>query len=302
MSHPPPSDGAHNPAPGGGFGPPQGFGPPERPGPPAGGHGHPGPPASGYGYPGPPGPPGPGGPPGYGPGGLGPYFPPPGGGGGGNGGKVAAIIIAAVLVAGLIVGGVLVLSDGGTGAVDRAAGPSATSDATTEAERTPRESEEPTDGPTDEPTDEPTDGPTEPPSSDPPSPDLPPDATVDPGEVVRYVVLEPGTCFDHPSLSSDVTRIEERSCDGPHNAEVISNGTLTGDFDDAKALQDKAMEICRADAEKRMERITDGKRYYFYVIYPTLTTYEYRGKDEISCSLTLSNTRDGTKLRAPLPG
>lgn len=296
MSYPPPPNGAHNPGPGGGFGPPQGFGPPEQPGPPAGGYGYPGP-APGYGYPGPAGAPGaggpggygPGGPGGYGPGGPGPYPPPPGGGGGGNGGKVAAIIIAAVLVAGLIVGGVLFLADGDEGREHRAdpgSTPSATPGSGESPEASSRESREPTGLP----------------SLDIPSPDASPDVSVDPDETIEYVVLEPGTCFDHPSLSSDVTEVEELSCNGPHDAEVISNRTLTGDFATTEELQDEVLEMCRQDAEKRMKRITDGRTYYSYVLYPTLTTYRFNGKDQVSCSLTLSNRQDGTELGAPLPG
>ncbi|WP_211257159.1 hypothetical protein [Streptomyces megasporus] len=282
MSYPPPPNNAHNSGPGGGFGPPQGFGPPEQPGPPAGGYGYPGP-SAGYGYPGPPA--GPGQPGGYGPGGPGgpggPFPPPPGGGG--NGGKVAAIIIAAVLVAGLIVGVVLFAAAGDDDAKKDRAKPEGTPSATAEVE---------------DPSPEADDTPTDLPSFDIPSP-----SATAPGDLVPYVVLEPGTCFDHPSLSSGVTKVEERSCDEPHNGEVIANETLTGDFATEVELQKKVLELCKADAEKRLKRMpADGKVYYYYAIYPALTTYEIRGEDQISCSLTLSNEQDGQKLTAPLPG
>jgi hypothetical protein len=285
MSYPPPPNGAHNSGPGGGFGPPQGFGPPEQPGPPAGGYGHPGP-SGGYGYPGPPGAPGQSGGYGYpgspgGPGAPGPYPPPPGGGGGGNGGKVAAIIIAAVLVAGLIVGGVLIAADGdGEGGDDRAR-PSGTPSTPAATEPSPDLSDAPT---------------------DPASPDVPtPDVTASPSDLVPYVVLDPGTCFDHPSLSSGVTEVEERSCDGAHDGEVIANETLSGTFATEAELQEKVMSLCKADAEKRLARMPSGKTYYYYAIYPALPTYN-RGEDQISCSLTLSNQLDGPDLDAPLPG
>ena len=105
------------------------------------------------------------------------------------------------------------------------------------------------------------------------------------------------------SLSSAVTEVEERSCDGPHNGEVIANETLTGDYTTETALQQKVLSLCKADAEKRLKRIpADGKTYYYYAIYPSLATYKYQGEDQISCSLTLSNQLDGEKLTAPLPG
>ncbi|WP_199185638.1 hypothetical protein [Streptomyces carminius] len=287
MSYPPPPNSAHNPGPGGGFGPPQGFGPPEQPGPPAGGYGYPGPP-DGYGYPGPPG--GPGQPGGYGPGGPGgpggPFPPPPGGGGGGNGGKVAAIIIAAVVVAGLIVGGVLVSTSGDDGKGNEAkpsGSPSASAD-------------------TADPSADPGSDPTALPSLDVeiPSPSFSPNTR--PSDLVPYVVLEPGTCFDHPSLSSGVTEVEKRSCDKPHNGEVIANETLSGTFASETQLQAKVLELCKADAEKRLRKMPpDGRTYYYYAIYPALATYQIRGEDQISCSLTLSNKLDGPKLTAPLP-
>ncbi|MFP8944790.1 hypothetical protein ACLIYM_25610 [Streptomyces fenghuangensis] len=280
MSYPPPPNGAHNPGPGGGFGPPRGFGPPEQPGPPAGGYGYPAPG-------GPPGPPGaPGGPGGYGypgtPGGPGapsPYPPPPGGGGGGSGGKVAAIIIAAVLAAGLIVGGVLLAADGGSG--ENRAEPSGTPGASASANPSP--------------TSEASDEPAQEPSTDAPTPDAMP------SDLVLYVVLDPGTCFDHPALSSDVTGVEERPCDGPHDGEVIANETITGDFDTQAELQKEVMSLCKADVEKRLARMPQDRTYYYYAIYPTLLTYN-RGEDQVTCSLTLSNKVDGPELDAPLPG
>lgn len=276
MSFPPPPQDPNGPGAagsGGGFGPPQGFGPPEPPGPPQG-YGYPGgQPTGGFGQP----PGGPGQPP-YGP-------PPPPPGGGNNGGKVAAIIISAVLVVGLAIGGVVLMS----GDDDDSSDESKSSDSPS-AEQTPGE-----DG-----TDVPTDIPTDIPSPSAPDTSAAPDPSS--SDLVPFVVLDPGECFDHPALSSDVTEVKTRSCSGPHNGEVIANDKLTGDFSTEKELQDKVLELCKADATTRLKRIPqDGRNYYFYAIYPSLVTYE-RGQDTISCSLTLSNSRDGTKLTKKLPG
>ncbi|MET7638917.1 hypothetical protein [Streptomyces sp. NPDC005438] len=116
-----------------------------------------------------------------------------------------------------------------------------------------------------------------------------------------YVVLSPGTCFDHPQLSSAVTDVEKRSCNGPHNGEVISNRTLTGSFAGEFSIRSKAMSLCKADAESRMRRMSSRPAPYYFVIYPSYTTYQLKNKKTISCSLTASSTKDGTKLRAPLP-
>ncbi|MGW7353436.1 hypothetical protein [Streptomyces sp. Z26] len=276
MSFPPPPQdpyGSGAPGSGGGFGPPQGFGPPEQPGP-SQGYGYPGPQSGGYGPP----PGGPGQPP-YG-------TPPPPPGGGNNGGKVAAILIGAVLVVGLVVGGVILMNGDDDGDSD-----SAKATNTPSAGDTPSSSGLPTDIPTGIPTDI-------------PSPSLP-TTGADPttGDLVPFVVLDPGQCFDHPALSSAVTEVETRSCNGPHNGEVIANDKLTGTFSSETELQSKVLELCKADAAERLKKIPqDGRNYYFYAIYPSLETYRIRGQDTISCSLTLSNSLNGTKLDKPLPG
>lgn len=283
MSFPPPPQDPHGSGAagsGGGFGPPQGFGPPEQPGPPQG-YGYPGQPGGGFGQP-----PGPGGPPG------GPGQPPYGGGpqpppGGNNGAKVAAIVVGAVLVLGLAVGGVILATgdDDGDDKADSKNTPSASSEPSgRESDTGPSPEESSEDPETEEPTEEPT-----------------PDASS--SDLVPFVVLDPGQCFDHPSLSSDVTEVTKRSCDGPHNGEVIANDKLTGSFSTEKDLQAKVLELCKADATERLKTIPqDGRNYYFYAIYPSLDTYKERGQDTISCSLTLSNSLDGTKLTKPLPG
>ncbi|WBB59958.1 hypothetical protein O7599_31155 [Streptomyces sp. WMMC500] len=117
-----------------------------------------------------------------------------------------------------------------------------------------------------------------------------------------YVVLRTGECFDHPSLDTDVDSVETRSCTGPHDGEVIGNRTLTGDFPDGDALDDEALGLCQRAAEEKLETMpADGRHYFYYALYPTLTTYEYQSQDEISCALTLSTEPEGPKLTGPLP-
>ncbi|MCZ7413738.1 MULTISPECIES: hypothetical protein [unclassified Streptomyces] len=296
MSYPPPPNNQSGSGAGGGFGPPQGFGPAEQPGPPAGGYGYPQQPGQpgGYGYPGAPGGP-PGGHPGQPPYGGGPGIPggPPGGPGGyppppppsgGNGPKVAAIVIAAVLVAALAVGGILIATSGG----DDDEPNQADSSATPTADETPGP-----DGPSEDPSEEPSEDPHEfeTPTTDPAEP-----------EVLDYVILKPGTCFDHPSLSSDVDDIEKKPCSGPHDAEVITNITLTGDFADDNAIGDKSISLCETDAQGRVNKMpADGKTYYPFALYPLASTYEIQGEDQVSCALTLSNVQDGPELTGTLP-
>jgi hypothetical protein len=114
-------------------------------------------------------------------------------------------------------------------------------------------------------------------------------------------VLKPGKCFDHPGLNSSVTAVTTRSCSAPHDGEVIANETLTGSFTTEAELQKKVLSLCEKDAKARLAKIpADGKTYYYYAIYPSLTTYTIQNKDTISCSLTLSNKVDGKQLTKPL--
>lgn len=278
MSYPPPPHDPNSPGPpgsGGGFGPPQGFGPPEQPG----GYGYPG--QGGYGYPGQGGYP-PGGPPPQGP-----YPPPPPPPGGGSGAKIAAIAIAAVLAGVLIVGGVLVFAskgDGGDGADQAGTTPTRTPDTAQETQDTGTSDSRPT------------------PEFSIPS-DYPSASTETTPQEVPYVVLDPGQCFDHPSLSSEVSVVTRRSCNGPHNGEVISNQRLSGTYSTPQELQGRVLQLCKTDATRRLQTMpNDGTTYYYYAIYPALETYQQGNGDTISCSLTLSNELDGPKLTGPLPG
>ncbi|MDK1474113.1 hypothetical protein QNO07_11915 [Streptomyces sp. 549] len=301
MSYPPPNE-PQQPGPGGGFGPPQGFGPSEPAGPPGsppGGYGYPGPPGNppgGYGYPGPPGTPpggygpggpggyGPGGPGGYGPGGPGSYPPPPNGGGNGPN-KAAITVIAVVLGIAVAIGVVLLVSGGDDGDKDRA-------NVSASSSPSPKESDEP----------DPT--PTSIPSLDLPStvPTQPSEPSVAP-TVIPYVVLPPGTCFNHPALNSDAKGIDRRSCNESHDAEVISNRKVSGDFATDTAIQQAALALCEKDARTRLQKMPqDGTVYYPFALYPLKSTYDFQGKDTVSCAMTLSNTKDGKQLAAPLPG
>ncbi|THA26917.1 hypothetical protein E4198_21645 [Streptomyces sp. RKND-216] len=291
---PPPQDPqAHGSSGSSGFGPPQGFGPapggPAPQGQPVGGGF--GPPGSGAGT-------GPGGgfppPPGYGaphgqPGfpGSQPYgIPPQPPGGGNRGAKVAAIVVGSVLAAAVAVGGVVLLV-GGDGGSSRA---EATGDHSPGAEEEPGAGAADPSGAPDVPA---------PGASEEPDSSLP----TSPGQdLVPFVVLEPGQCFDHPALSSDVSLVETRSCDESHDGEVITNDTLSGTFADEQALRTKVMELCHSDVNTRLNSMPkDGRVYYYYAIYPALPTYQLGDDDTISCAITLSDTLDGPKLTAPLP-
>ncbi|MDJ0344519.1 hypothetical protein QMK19_07930 [Streptomyces sp. H10-C2] len=221
---------------------------------------------------------------GYGyPGGGGPYPPPPPGGGN-NGPRNAAIAIGAVVVVGAIITGIVLATSGGS---DKK--PDAKNSTSSSFSPTPLPSVTvPTDLPS---ITIPTDLPTSSTPSASPSQDL-----------VPYVVLQPGKCFDHPGLDSSVSVVTTRSCSSPHDGEVVANETLTGTFNTETELQTKVLKLCEPDAKKRLGSIpADGKTYYYYALYPSLMTYQIQKRDTISCSLTLSNKVNGKKLTQALP-
>jgi hypothetical protein len=128
-----------------------------------------------------------------------------------------------------------------------------------------------------------------------------PTFTLDPSpteKVVPYVVLSPGKCFDAPTLSPSVDHVTTRSCSSAHDAQVVANETLSGTFASDTEIQDKALELCTADARKHLP--ADGRTYYPYALFPKVTTYEIQGRKTVTCSLTRNNGSNGTKLYSPL--
>ncbi|WP_432096644.1 hypothetical protein [Streptomyces sp. bgisy100] len=289
MTTPPPPHDAPHPA-AGGFGPPQGLGsaPGHRPAQGAGqgpGYG----PAQGSGQ-GPVYGPAQGGsfgpPQAYGPhrSDYGAYPPPvpggtgPSGPGGPNGPKIAAIFIAGVLAAGLAVGGFLLFLGSG----DRGAAADAKPDSRRTADTDRRPGAPGADGQA---------SPSAAPSSAAPSA----------GDLVPFVALSPGQCFDHPALDPSVSGIETRSCRTAHDGEVVANATLSGDFSSERGLQEKSLKLCEKAVTSRMKTVPeDGRQYYSYALYPSLQTYRIRDEKRISCALTLSDGPDGKKMTGPL--
>ncbi|NEW72350.1 hypothetical protein G4H13_18535 [Streptomyces rapamycinicus] len=231
--------------------------------------------------------------------------PPPGTGGS----RTTAIVIAAVVAVAVVVGAIVIgTKDDGGKKTAADTGPSASASASdrplsspsdAESSAAPAGSEDPGEG-------APLGGGSEAPDRDPAaSESAAPDASESgaPGDKVPYVVLDPGQCFDHPAMDSSVTKVEKRSCHGPHDGEVIANETLSGDFSTEKSIQTKALALCATDAKKRLKSVpNDGRMYYYYALYPALGTYSIQGEDQVSCALTLSAGRDGKKLSKPLPG
>jgi hypothetical protein len=139
------------------------------------------------------------------------------------------------------------------------------------------------------------------PTSTPPSEpatDLPAGSPTSTDQLVPYVVLAPGKCFDSPTLSPGISEVVIRSCTAAHDAEVIANETLTGAFTSDAEIQRKALELCTADAKRHLPQ--DGKLYYPYVLFPKLVTYQVQDRTTVTCSLTRDNGTNGVKLHSKL--
>jgi len=210
-----------------------------------------------------------------------------------NGGKVGAIVVASVLAAGLVVAGIIVFNQSGKDdkhpqANHSTSTPSSSSSSSASADPSASAGSDGGVGP----------GVGAPVGGDPGSHSRP----STPSDMTPYVVLAPGKCFDVPSLDTSVSQVEVRSCDSPHDGEVVANETLTGTFSSDTEIQQQALSLCKTDATKRLRSIGgDGQTYYYYALFPSQTAYTGLGKNQVSCAITLSNKPGGKKLTAPLP-
>ncbi|MEV5507511.1 hypothetical protein [Streptomyces orinoci] len=218
----------------------------------------------------------PAGPPPYGPSGYGPYGPqpvPPAPSGGG-GAKIAAIVVAVVLVAGLAVGGMILFHNSGKDDKPVAHASSSPSPVVSAS-----------------------------PSLDNPAPTAPSTTpSTAPSSPPPLIDLKAGDCFDAPQLSPSLVRPEKRSCDSAHDGQVISMEKLEGTPENETEIKDKALALCKPIAEQRLKTIGDGRRYYYYALYPTRMALLLRGDRDIACAITLTDRAGGAKLTAPLPG
>ncbi|MEU8917497.1 hypothetical protein [Streptomyces nigrescens] len=286
MSFPPPPPNQPNqpnqpphPAPGG-FGPPAGgYGPgdqgqggygPGGYGPPPGGNQAPGgygPPAGGYGPPGPGGPGGPGG-----------WQQPPGPpGGGGNGKVIAAIIGGGVLVLAAVITVIVVSNSDDSG--NHRAQPSGSSTGAT-----PSESASPT--PFGDPT----------PTATPTDSDFESALPTPSNGKIPFYLLKVGDCYDRPVGGGGTN--DEASCNGPHDAEVVSTHRLGSGLTTESDIKDKASSLCRNELERKAARQSPGTAEGTYIQYPNLNGYKL-GIKTISCSLAGNSTMT-KKLTKPL--
>lgn len=270
MSFPPPPHNAQpSPEQGGGFGPPpQGFGPPPPPG---DGFGPP-PSDNGYGYP----PQG-----GAFPGGAFPPPQPPRN----NTKRNVWIAVGSVAAVGAIVAATALSGDDDkSSAKDAPKVPPLTALPTVPTIPMPSFTL-PTDFPS---LDLPTDLPSISSEPEPSSPDT---------QQMPYVVVDPGKCFNVPTMTHTITTIQTVPCSSAHDAQAISDKTLPDALTTEDEIEKKAFSLCEADATEHAP--ADGD-YYSYVLFPELDTYKIQGRRTATCSLTKNDGTNGKKLLSKL--
>lgn len=114
-----------------------------------------------------------------------------------------------------------------------------------------------------------------------------------------YVVLKPGTCFDHPNLTKGLRKVTVRPCTGPHDGEAVANVTVRGDFSKDSEIASAVYRQCTDAAKAKADRQPEGSRFYSFVLTPSAELYK-RGYREATCTLTAAYTVGGKKLTGSL--
>ncbi|MFD9127985.1 hypothetical protein [Kitasatospora sp. NPDC059571] len=133
----------------------------------------------------------------------------------------------------------------------------------------------------------------------PPAPSAPPSPSPSPSKQLPYPYFTPGTCLDHPQLSTVITRAEQRPCERPHDGEAIANVVLpeglTSDLQIGRALR----ELCKDPLAAREAAQGGGGPYYGFPLGPYLQYYK-DGMRDATCTMTASDRQGGQKLTGRL--
>ncbi|MCX4985557.1 hypothetical protein [Streptomyces sp. NBC_00572] len=113
---------------------------------------------------------------------------------------------------------------------------------------------------------------------------------------VSFEELRAGDCFD-VDRDAPGTAVR-RSCDTPHNAELVARLRLTGLHATDTAIREAATLLCREPLRRKAARQPLGTRWTTFVQYPYRTSY-LLGSDTVACSLVAPSAGGGT-LSHPL--
>ncbi|MFD3530702.1 hypothetical protein [Streptomyces sp. NPDC058664] len=112
-----------------------------------------------------------------------------------------------------------------------------------------------------------------------------------PARPVSFEALRVGDCFD---IDRDAPGTAlRRSCDTPHNAELVARLRLTGVHATDAAVREAATLLCREPLRRKAARQPLGTRWTTFVQYPYRTSY-LLGSDTVACSLVAPAATGGT--------
>ncbi|MGP8297420.1 hypothetical protein ACTPOK_05570 [Streptomyces inhibens] len=113
---------------------------------------------------------------------------------------------------------------------------------------------------------------------------------------IPFYLLKVGDCYDRPAGGGGNN--DSASCNGPHDAEVVTTHRLEAGLTTETGIRNKASSLCRNELESKAARQPAGTAEGTYVQYPTLNGYKL-GIKTVSCSLT-GNSTGTKKLTKPL--
>ncbi|WAL93622.1 hypothetical protein [Streptomyces sp. Je 1-369] len=114
---------------------------------------------------------------------------------------------------------------------------------------------------------------------------------------VPYYLLRRGDCFNVDS--SRPGQAAKRSCNEPHDAEVVEFAELKGSYGTDAALKKAAAALCERPLERKARSQPSGTVRGTLVQYPDATGYKV-GIDNVACSLAGDSGSGKHKLTKPL--
>lgn len=120
-----------------------------------------------------------------------------------------------------------------------------------------------------------------------------------PSKILPYPYFLPGTCLDHPQLSTGITRAEERPCTAPHDGEAIADVVLPEGLTSDLRIGQAVRELCAAPLAVAEQRQGGGGPYYGFPLGPYLPYYR-QGLRDATCTLTAGDRQGGRKLTGRL--
>ncbi len=124
-------------------------------------------------------------------------------------------------------------------------------------------------------------------------------ATADPtpgSGTLPFYELKVGDCYNLPP--SGAGNNTSASCNGPHDAEVVTTHQLGSGFTTSEDIKQKASSLCKKELTSKAARQPSGTAEGTYVQFPNLQGYKI-GIKTVSCSL-MGNRTNTKKLTGPL--